>query len=301
MPNWQDLVDETRRIRTQNQFDVVRKDYLEKLSDLTGRNVIVYYSGWLQKPDLLKQGIPGFELNDNDVSGFMATIHGLDKTKGLDLLLHTPGGEIAATEAIVNYLRSIFAGDIRAFVPQVAMSAGTMIACSCKEIFMGKHSSIGPIDPQVGGVAAHGVIEEFETAKRECSQNPALIPIWAQIIQKYPVTFVGECSKAIKLSEEIVTTWLTTGMFAGSADAGQKAKDVVGYLASKEKTRVHARHISKIKAEEIGLKVKALEDDSDLQEAVLTVHHACILTLSDTPAYKIIQNQKGISVIQTIE
>lgn len=55
---------------------------------------------------------------------------------GLDLILHTHGGQIAATESIVHYLRSIFGNNIRAFIPQLAMSAGTMIALSCKEIIM---------------------------------------------------------------------------------------------------------------------------------------------------------------------
>ena len=77
----------------------------------------------------------------------MTVVHKLDKQKGLDLILHTPGGETAATESLVDYLRSIFGTDIRAVIPQIAMSAGTTIACACKEIVMGKHSSLWPIDP----------------------------------------------------------------------------------------------------------------------------------------------------------
>jgi ClpP class serine protease len=54
--------------------------------------------------------------------GFMTAVNKLDKSKGLDLILHTPGGEINATEQIVFYLRKIFKGDIRAIVPHLAMS-----------------------------------------------------------------------------------------------------------------------------------------------------------------------------------
>jgi ClpP class serine protease len=88
------------------------------------------------------------EVNDADKNGLMTVVHQLDRSKGLDLLLHTPGGETAATESFVDYLRSIFGKDIRAFIPQLALSAGTMIACACKEIYMGKQSSLGPVDPQ---------------------------------------------------------------------------------------------------------------------------------------------------------
>ena len=85
------------------------------------------------------------------MTGFMTVINKLDRKLGLDLILHTPGGEINATEALVNYLRYAFDGDIRALIPHQAMSAGTMISLACKTIVMGAHSSLGPIDPQVGG------------------------------------------------------------------------------------------------------------------------------------------------------
>jgi ClpP class serine protease len=39
---------------------------------------------------------------------------------------------MAATESIVDYLRKMFGTNIRAIILQIAMSSGTMIACSCK-------------------------------------------------------------------------------------------------------------------------------------------------------------------------
>ena len=80
----------------------------------------------------------------------MTAINGMDTSKGLDLLIHTPGGEIAALESLGQYLRAKFGTNIRAFVPMIAMSAGTMLACCANEIFMGKQSNIGPFDPQMG-------------------------------------------------------------------------------------------------------------------------------------------------------
>jgi len=41
------------------------------------------------------------------------------------------------------------------------------------------------------------------------------------------------------------------------------------------------------------VKVVRLEDDHDLQDAVLSVHHATMHTFSGTPATKIIENQHG--------
>ena len=147
MPNWGEVLSEIQSVQVGNPLDIIRRKYLDIMHQYTGRNVIAYYSGFLQKPN--NSGA----IDDNDKNAFMQTAYGLDKSIGLDLILHTPGGNTAATESIVHYLKSIFGKDIRAFVPQMAMSAGTMIALSCKEIVMGKQSNIGPIDPQFGGMS----------------------------------------------------------------------------------------------------------------------------------------------------
>lgn len=293
MPNWREILDEINACGS--GYDVIRRKHLAKLHEVTQRNIIIYYSGWLQKGGI--QGVTGLELNDSDKNGFMAAIHELDRSKGLDLLLHTPGGDSAATESLVEYLREMFGPNIRAVVPQIAMSAGTMIALSCREIVMGKHSSLGPIDPQIAGVAAHGIVEEFSRAAREIQQNQLNIALWQPIIAKYNPTLIGECEKAIAWSKEMVKAWLVTGMFKGDADADLTADRVVAELSDHSLTKSHARHISMKRARELGLKVVPLEEDPKLQEAVLTVHHASVQTLASTPATKIIENHKGVAYI----
>lgn len=171
MPNWGEVLSEIQSVQVGNPLDIIRRKYLDIMHQYTGRNVIAYYSGFLQKPN--NSGA----IDDNDKNAFMQTVYGLDKSIGLDLILHTPGGNTAATESIVHYLKSIFGKDIRAFVPQMAMSAGTMIALSCKEIVMGKQSNTGPIDPQFGGMSCAGVIEEFNAAKDDIKKNPASAPL----------------------------------------------------------------------------------------------------------------------------
>src|SRR5437870_9673496 len=87
-------------------------------------------------------------ITDEDMEGFMEALTPLPASDGLDLVLHSPGGSAEATEALVSYLRSKFS-DIRVIVPQAAMSAATMLACAANLVVMGKHSSLGPIDPQM--------------------------------------------------------------------------------------------------------------------------------------------------------
>lgn len=294
MPDWNEILDEIKA--KGSTYDIVRRNYERKLHELTGRNVIVYYSGWLQK-----RGIPDIGIDDDDKVGLMTTIHTLDKTKGLDLVLHTPGGETAATESIVDYLRKMFGTNIRAIVPQLALSAGTMIACACNSILMGAHSSLGPIDPQYLNYAAHGVIEEFSQAYEECKEDARKIPMWQPIIARYSPTLIGECLKAITWSEEMVREWLKTGMFNGEQDSSEKIDRIIKELGDHALTKSHARHISAEKCLEIGLKVERLEDNQKLQEAVLSVHHSIVLTLSATHAYKLIENHIGRAYIRTVQ
>ena len=299
MPNWGQLLEEVQRAG--NAHDQTRRKYLKRLFNQTGRNTILYYSAWLDKPGIYRQHPQPFTVNDTDKNGFMSAIHGMDRSKGLDLVLHTPGGDLAAAESLVSYLRSMFGKNIRAIVPQLALSAGTMISCSCREIVMGKHSSLGPIDPQFGGIAAHWIVEEFKQAAEEIATDPAKIPLWQPIIGKYNPTLIGDCQKAITWSETIVREWLMSGMFARYKDKEARADKVVEELGDHALTLSHNRHIDFDKAKSIGLKVVPLEADNRLQDALLTVHHLAVQTMSSTPALKLIENQRGIAYIQSIQ
>ena len=232
------------------------------------------------------------------MNAFMTVVNTLDKKKGLDLILHTPGGDIAATENIVRYLKSFFCGDIRAIIPQISMSAGTMTACACKEILMGKQSNLGPIDPQTRGIPCQGVIEEFKRAIEEVKKNPDSLFVWQTIINKYPPTFIGECQKAIEWSQSMVTEWLENGMFAGEENAKEKAEKVSRTLSSHEKHKTHNRHLSAEDCLGIGLKIKMIESNQKLQDAILSVHHAFMISLDESNApIKIVENNVGSTML----
>ena len=190
--------------------------------------------------------------------------------------------------------------DIRAIVPQIAMSGGTMISCACKEIVMGKQSSLGPIDPQFSGIPAHGVVEEFNRAKADVGRDPSTIPIWQPIIAKYPPAFIGECEKAIHWSNEIAKEWLESGMFRKDKEPfkSQTINRIIEELGDHALNKSHARHMSMTRCKEMGLKIVDLESQQDLQDAVLSLHHACMLTFEQTPAVKIIENHFGVAFIK---
>lgn len=297
MANWQEVLTEiaTEQHRAQTSFDTVRRKYLTALAQATGRNVIAYYSGWQSKP-----GISGTEIRDEDRDGFMRAMHGMDTAKGLDLILHTPGGSIAATQAIITYLREKFGRDIRAIVPHTAMSGGTIMACACKEIIMARHSSIGPIDPQIRGIPAQGVIKEFERAYAEIAADPQRANVWAPILAQYTPTFLGNCENAVNWSETFAREQLTDNMFFRQKNAKEKVDAVIEALTAYDEVKLHERQIGYKEAKKTGLRISLLERSQKLQDVVLTVHHCYVHLLSNTPVFKIIENDDGASFVKML-
>ena len=298
MPNWNQVLEEIQTHKEPNALDLVRRKYLKLLHKETGRNIIAYYSGMLQRNG---SGRPPTDvgINDDDKNSFMATIHQLDRSKGLDLILHTPGGEIAATESIVKYLHCMFKDNFRTIVPQIAMSAGTMIACASKEILMGCHSNLGPIDPQLMGLPANAIRDEFKMAIEQMRIDPASIPAWQAILSKYHPTLIYECQKSIEWGEEIVKEWLISCMFKDKDDAETKATHIVKCISDHDEHKAHGRHLHFDYCESIGLKVTKLESlDRKLRDLILTVHHTYMHTFGlALHVNKIVENHNGVAKI----
>ncbi len=297
MPNWKEVLAEINAEaggdpnKMGPAVDSIRRKYLNILSGYTKRNVIAYYSGWQQHPKALSAHV-----NDKDMAGMMLAVHQLEKDRGLDLILHTPGGDVAATESIVLYLKSIFGENIRAIVPQLAMSAGTMIALSTNAIIMGKHSSLGPIDPQIGGIPAEGVLKEFERARQEILSDPNAAGYWQFILQKYHPTFLSSCQQAIDMSRELARKWLTENMCKSDTTL---IDPILKHFSDHEETKMHARHIMIDICQHLKMNIIPLEDDNDLQDYVLTTHHTYMHTFSRSSAVKIIENHNGIAFIES--
>ena len=277
--------------------DNVRRKYLKALHRRTGRDTVIYFSSYnIHRPFPVPAA--ALSVTQDDIQGFMASLHNL-KGKSLDLVLHSPGGSIEAADQIVQYLRAKY-DHIRAIVPQNAMSAATMLACAADEIVMGKHSAIGPIDPQMilgtpgGGqmsVPAHTILQDFEKAKAEVAANPVLANLWAPRLAALPPGYLNLCEQVTRLAEEKVEAWLGQYMFQGKEP--EKAKTIAQWLANFSEHRTHGRPIGIDLAYAKGLNVKPLEADQQLQEAVLSVFHATMVTFQATGCLKVIENHLG--------
>ena len=106
---------------------------------------------------------------------------------------------------------------------------------------------------------------------------------------------------------DMVIHWLRTGMFGKDDETIMMSDDgteitksiyIARTLVNAEIFKSHARHIDPYVCREIGLKVKLLEEVPELQDAVLSVHHACIHTLTRGRVLKLIENHTGKTFLQ---
>ncbi|MHC1609460.1 MAG: SDH family Clp fold serine proteinase [Candidatus Methanofastidiosia archaeon] len=193
-----------------------RNGYLDTIAKLTNRNVIAYYGNTSHyKKSSSDEDRYCFKrfINDNDINGFMNSIYAMDRSKGLVLLLHTDGGEIGATEAIVTYLRRMFGKNIWVIVPQKALSAGTLIACSAKAIIMGDHSCLGPIDPQItvtdNNYCANALLAERDKALNKSKKESILTRIiYSSIIRRTYPGSMTQSENYMEWAKELLGKWL---------------------------------------------------------------------------------------------
>lgn len=207
MPTWSEILAELNQSAQANggvpAFDAIRRRHLSRLSEYTKRATILYSTDWLTG------GSTSSMITLEDMQALMEVMKGLSGPD-LDLVLHSPGGSAEAVDSMVRYIRQKFTGEVRIFVPLAAMSAGTMLALSANRVVMGKHSQLGPVDPQIVAPQqarfqpARAIIEQFERAKAECRADPTVLSAWLPILQQYGPGLISECENAEQLSKDLV-------------------------------------------------------------------------------------------------
>ncbi len=294
MPYWDEILGLVATTTDEDgipDFDRVRRLFLKILSETTGRATILYASAWVQKPTHADQS----GISDEDLHALMTVSSGL-QTPNVDLILHSPGGAVYSAEAFGLYLRERFQ-HVRVFVPNLAMSAATMIACLADEVFMGKHSFLGPTDPQIpvytpSGwriVAALDVLEQARRA-RYSTFDPVESASWQAMLNQYGADIVRRSERAVAFAEELTRHWLTNYLLRIDPTA---APDVAQWLSNNEYWRDHGRHIARSTLCNRGVPIGSLEDDDVLQDLVLSVFHATTHTFAGTQVVKIVENHLG--------
>ena len=297
MASWSDLLDEFHKLPNNSEKSTWLNNrldqHLKQIGDRRDKNVIVYASGFLQKP-----AVPSFATSivREDINGLMCAAHGLDFTRGLSLIVHTPGGEMASAETMISYLRSKF-DYIEVIVPVYAMSGGTMIALNSNKIVLGRQSQLGPIDAQLpvlgGFVSAASILDQFNKAREEISENRDAAVVWAPILQTMGPSLLSQAQKALALGQQIAESGLANHMFAGERGSSGRAKQVAAYFNSEDVHLHHGRRIGLAECARVGLTVEPLEDDQGFQDEVLTAYHLLTIVFEQSTAVKVVRNHYG--------
>lgn len=299
MPVWSEIIEELQQTKKKNgrpDFDSIRGKYLAQTHQFTKRNVILYAAKCTQPDPNARADL--VSIIEDDIQGMMEVTHGL-KGSRLDLILHSPGGSPEAAEAIVTYLRSKFS-HIRVIVPRIATSAATLIACAGNRIVMGKHSFLGPIDPQLlintplgpRMVSAQAILEQFTKARDEC-QDPAKMAAWLPMLAQYGPDLLVQCEHLCKMSQLLVEDWLSSYMFRRRTDRKKVAKRIAKWLSNHAYFKSHGRNIARAEAKKRGLTIDFIESNQKAQDLFLSVFHAATHTFDGTGTVKIIENHLG--------
>jgi ClpP class serine protease len=136
----------------------------------------------------------------------------------IDLILHTPGGLVLASEQIARALLRHEA-KVTVFVPHYAMSGGTLIALAANEIVMDPNAVLGPIDPQIGQYAAASILRVLREKERKDIDDETII--LADMAEK-AIKQVGEAVKEL-LSEKMGPE--EAQVLAGNLSSGQWTHD----------------------------------------------------------------------------
>jgi ClpP class serine protease len=92
----------------------------------------------------------------------------------LDLVVHSPGGLVLASEQIARALHR-HPARVTVIVPHYAMSGGTLLALAADEILMDENAVLGPVDPQIGAWPAASIVKAAESKPIERVNDETLM------------------------------------------------------------------------------------------------------------------------------
>jgi ClpP class serine protease len=81
---------------------------------------------------------------------------------------------VLATEQIARALLR-HQSKVTVFIPHYAMSGGTMLAMAADEIIMDENAVLGPVDPQLGNVAAASLLKVLESKPLDKIDDQTLV------------------------------------------------------------------------------------------------------------------------------
>jgi hypothetical protein len=211
------------------------------------------------------------------------------RKRRLAVVLQTTGGYIESAERIADTLRKHY-GHVAFVIPDMAMSAGTVLAMSGDEIWMNYFSMLGPIDPQVervrpdgrrGWVPALGYLHKYEELIEKSRKGTLTSAEAAFFVQNFDAAELYSFEQARKLSIALLEQWLvrykfkswkktkTHGLPVNAAMRRQRAGEIGAKLSDTERWFSHSRGISmRVLIRDLKLQIEDIDKTPKIREAV---------------------------------
>ena len=221
---------------------------------------------------------------------FVDLLHNIPAGQGIELLLHTGGGDVDAAEKLSSMVRRKVGKEapFRIVVPDFAKSAGTLMILGADRVVMSDTSELGPIDPQVRipnpdghpqWIAAQNYLDAFEELAATLSTDPENVP--AQImIGKLDPALLQFCRAVKARARKLAEKQLRGGMFRG------KDANITLTASALMDTKIFPTHSQVISWEDakeppIELEVEYLELQSDRWQRYWQLYCLQRLAVSD--------------------
>jgi hypothetical protein len=237
-----------------------RQQLIKSIEDHTGHRLICYVAG-LAAP-----------IERDDVVGFVDLLHNVPRGVDVDLLLHTGGGDTDAAEKLIALVRTcVGTARLRVVVPDLAKSAGTLMALAADSIVMSDTSELGPIDPQIvradgtGNLVRHSVqsyLDAYEFHADALRANPD-DPVARLMLQKLDPATV-KCFEAAKgRARSLAERHLREFMFQPRNGKAGNVTQTASRLIDTKSWLSHGQMIGYQDAQEMDLLVEYLDATTD--------------------------------------
>ncbi|MCG6552415.1 MAG: hypothetical protein L7F77_08810 [Candidatus Magnetominusculus sp. LBB02] len=240
----------------QGQHHITRKPIITELEKIFDKPVVSFFTSF-QFPVMI---------DDTDADMLEGVLQKIDLSKGLILIVSSPGGDGLAAERIINICRSYSGtGEYYTLVPKKAKSAATMICFGSRKIIMGPNSELGPIDPQVAIVengitdtfSVYNIIKSYEDLfEKAVKEKVGNLEPYLQQLGFYDPRVIEEHRASMTLSEDIAIRTLASGMMNGIAE--KTIKEKIKIFLTPEHTKIHGRPIYRDEAVGCSLSIESI-------------------------------------------
>ncbi len=257
-------------MQEENQGHDTRKHIYIQLEKKLNRPIVSYFTSFTH-PVMIE---------DEDADMLEGILQKTDLSKGLTLIISSPGGDGLAAERIINVCRNYSqTGEYWIIVPGKAKSAATMICFGASKILMGATSELGPIDPQIT-IGDEGMLNRFsvwnivksyeELFENAVSEKKGNLQPYLQQLSNYDAREIKEFKAAVELSEDIAIRSLACGMMQDKTT--DEIKEKIKIFLTPEHTKIHGRAIYRDEALSCDLKIEFQDIKNEFWELIYELY-----------------------------